>query len=139
MHPFVAATAGGALIGLAASLMMLGTGRIAGVSGIFGGLLTPKEGDMGWRVAFVGGLIFAGIVAAFAAPAAIAAPENRSLWHVAVAGVLVGGGVRLGNGCTSGHGVCGLSRLSQRSLVATLTFMSTGAIVTALMRIGGAQ
>lgn len=131
----VSALAGGALIGIAASLMLVLTGRIAGISGVFGGLLRPRAGDIGWRVAFVGGLLVAGVVLALAAPATIVATPDRSILATAVAGLLVGFGVRMGNGCTSGHGVCGLSRLSRRSLVATATFMATGILTASLIQV----
>ena len=111
--------------GLAAALFVLLNGRIAGISGIVGGLLRPARGDVGWRVAFVGGLIGAPLLYAFAA----ALPQPRidaSTATLAVAGLLVGVGTRYAAGCTSGHGVCGLSRLSPRSLVATLAFMGAG-------------
>ena len=119
------ALAGGALIGFAAVMFVLLNGRIAGISGVLGGLLPPARGDIAWRVAFLLGL--------FAAPwlwRAVAAwpPVTIEAGTVATvgAGLLVGFGTRLGSGCTSGHGVCGLSRLSPRSLVATLTFMAAG-------------
>lgn len=118
----LASLAGGALIGFSASLMLLVEGRIAGISGIVGGLLNPKPGDMDWRLAFVGGLVLAGLVGqSWVTAAPMGAP-----WRLIVAGLLVGVGTRLGNGCTSGHGVCGLSRLSPRSLASVLTFMAVG-------------
>jgi uncharacterized membrane protein YedE/YeeE len=128
MHNFtpVSALIGGALIGMSASLLLLGNGRIAGVSGILGGLLTPKRTDVLWRVLFLLGLVFAGVAARTLAPLNLAthiAASPRSLPTLAVAGLLVGFGTRLGGGCTSGHGVCGISRLSPRSVVATVTFM----------------
>ena len=136
----VSAALGGALIGLSASWMLLASGRIAGISGIFAGLLQPKAGDTGWRLAFVSGLLIAGVVATFAMPGAIAPTASRSLAATVVAGLLVGFGVRLGNGCTSGHGVCGLSRFSRRSLVATLSCMATGFVTATLIQtlLGGA-
>lgn len=126
------ALAGGAIIGLAAALFLLFTGRVAGISGVVGGLFQPVPGDFAWRVLFAAGLAAGGLVASIVAPEALAWTAQRSLGAVAVAGVLVGFGTRLGNGCTSGHGVCGLSRLSRRSLVATLTFMATGALTATL-------
>ena len=119
-------TLGGALIGIAASMMLLLDGRVAGISGIVGGLLTPRPGDIGWRLAFVGGLVLAGLGALVLAPELMAVQIDRSPAAVVVAGLLVGFGTRLGNGCTSGHGVCGLSRLSPRSLASVLTFMAVG-------------
>lgn len=132
------ALAGGALIGLSASLMMLLTGRVAGISGIIGGLLGAGRQDVAWRVAFVVGLLGAGVVAMRLDPSLLAASDQRTLLATGIAGVCVGFGVRLGSGCTSGHGVCGLSRFSQRSLVATLTFMATGiATATAIQLFRG--
>jgi uncharacterized membrane protein YedE/YeeE len=118
---------GGALIGLASILLLVSHGRIAGISGIAGGLLQRTTLDRTWRLAFVGGLAVAGVVAAIVVPQAIG-PSVRSIAAVVIAGLLVGYGTRLGNGCTSGHGVCGVSRGSGRSLVAVVTFMATGAI-----------
>jgi uncharacterized membrane protein YedE/YeeE len=135
--PFSAAL-GGALIGLSASAMLLVEGRVAGISGIVGGLFTPKAGDVSWRVAFVGGLVSAGLVASVFAPGSVAVEIDRAPWMLVVAGLLVGVGTRLGNGCTSGHGVCGLSRASPRSLVSVITFMAVGAAVAvAVGRLGG--
>ena len=119
------ALAGGALIGLAAALLLLLNGRIAGISGVLGGLLKPSRGDIGWRLAFVLGLIAAPLVYGVMAvvPAPLIEANNATL---IVAGLLVGVGTRYGAGCTSGHGVCGVSRLSPRSLVATACFMGAG-------------
>jgi uncharacterized membrane protein YedE/YeeE len=117
--------AGGVLIGLAAALFVLMNGRIAGISGVLGGLLQPRAGDIAWRLAFVAGILLAptlyGIVTAL--PAATIEADYPVL---IAAGLLVGVGTRFGSGCTSGHGVCGLSRLSPRSLVATMSFMAAG-------------
>jgi len=131
----IAAIAGGALIGLAASVMLLANGRIAGISGVYSGLLRPKAGDIGWRAAFVGGLVLSGLAFVLLQPGAIAPSADRTLLATIAAGLLVGFGVRLGNGCTSGHGVCGLSRFSRRSLVATLTFMFTGMLTASLVQL----
>jgi uncharacterized membrane protein YedE/YeeE len=132
-----ASLAGGVLIGLSASLLLIGQGRVAGISGIVGHSLGGRPGDRAWRVAFLAGLVLAGLVSALFAPAAIG-HSQRPLVLIAVAGLLVGIGTRLGSGCTSGHGVCGVSRLSPRSLVATLTFLLTGASTVALVRwLGG--
>lgn len=127
------ALAGGLLIGLAAALLVLGAGRIAGISGIAGGLLRPGADDRGWRLAFMGGLMAAPwIYTALAGPVR---PQVDAGWGlVIVAGLLVGIGTRYGAGCTSGHGVCGLSRLSLRSLVATAVFMAAGFATVALLR-----
>jgi len=120
------ALAGGAMIGGAAALLLLTHGRIAGISGVLGSLLPPGAApDRGWRLAFIGGLLAAGLIGAAVAPTAVGA-SVRTLPVVIVAGLIVGFGTRLGSGCTSGHGVCGLSRLSPRSLAATLTFMAAG-------------
>lgn len=120
-----ASLAGGMLIGLAAAALLLLLGRIAGISGIVGGLLKPSKGDAGWRLAFVLGLLAAPTVYALFQPLpAIEVTTNMPL--LLAAGLLVGVGSRYGSGCTSGHGVCGLSRLSPRSLAATLAFMATG-------------
>jgi uncharacterized protein len=123
---------GGAMIGAASALLLLAHGRIAGVSGISGALLKSNTPDRSWRIAFLAGLALAGIVGAIVAPAAVGA-SVRSLPLVIVAGLLVGFGTRLGGGCTSGHGVCGISRLSARSLVAVATFMTTGVLTAIIM------
>ncbi|QGM47426.1 YeeE/YedE family protein [Methylocystis heyeri] len=127
------ALSGGALIGLAAGLCALLLGRVAGVSGILAGLIPPRPGDVAWRAAFIAGLLAA--PAAFAMVHPLARPEFGSgPATLAVAGLLVGFGARLGSGCTSGHGVCGLSRLSLRSAVATATFMATAIVTVFLVR-----
>ena len=115
--------AGGILIGLAAAMLVLLNGRIAGISGILGGLLAARRGDTAWRVAFVLGLFAAPLVMLLYATAPRIDADAGTL---VVAGLLVGVGTSYGSGCTSGHGVCGLSRLSPRSLVATLAFMAAG-------------
>lgn len=130
--PFTALT-GGALIGVAVSLFLLFTGRVTGISGIVGGLLTPRPGDVLWRALFVAGLVTGGIAASFIMPDQVAFDVPRSSTAIVVAGLLVGFGTRLGNGCTSGHGVCGISRLSTRSIVSTLTFMATGMITAVIV------
>lgn len=136
--PF-SALIGGALIGVAASVLYALNGRVAGISGMLGGVLRPQPGEAAWRVLFLGGLLLGGAATAAFLPGAFA-PSPRALGVVAMAGVLVGVGTRIGNGCTSGHGVCGISRLSPRSLVATLTFMATGVLAATVMRsLGGAE
>ncbi len=127
--------AGGALIGLSASALWLLAGRIAGVSGIVGGLVHPRRGDVSWRAAFVAGLLSGGLLLArLNTPALGAHGGSSSPLVFAVAGLLVGVGTQLGGGCTSGHGVCGLGRASPRSVVAVATFMATGALATFLVR-----
>jgi len=119
------ALAGGLLIGVAAALFALLNGRIAGVSGVLGGLLQPRHGDVAWRVAFIAGLLAAPVL--FGLVAMVPVPRIEAGMPVLVAaGLLVGFGTRYGSGCTSGHGVCGLSRLSLRSLAATAAFMGAG-------------
>ncbi|WP_024576407.1 MULTISPECIES: YeeE/YedE thiosulfate transporter family protein [unclassified Afipia] len=131
---------GGGLIGLAAAMLMLLTGRVAGISGIFGGLLSPAISDRGWRIAFVAGLIAAPLTAALATGTPLPSPAMpASLIVIVVAGLLVGFGSRMGGGCTSGHGVCGVARLSARSLAATAIFMAAAIATVAIARhmIGG--
>jgi uncharacterized protein len=127
---------GGALIGLATANLMLLTGRIAGVSGIFGGLLAWQPGDRAWRLAFVAGLIAAPLIATLAGAPLPRPAMAANLVLVAVGGLLVGFGSRMGSGCTSGHGVCGLARLSPRSIAATLIFMGTAVVTVAVVRHG---
>ena len=130
----VSAAIGGALIGLSAVLLMLSTGRIAGISGIFSGLLNLRGEDKGWRIAFIVGLILAPILAGLVGYG-VAQPKLPSSWAViVVAGLLVGFGTRLGGGCTSGHGICGIARLSPRSIAATMTFMAVAMLVVAITR-----
>jgi uncharacterized protein len=119
---------GGILIGLAASGLLLFNGRIAGISGIAAGLLPPWHGEVRWRMAFVFGLLAGGLLLLRVDPSAFGSAYPRSLFTLVAAGLLVGLGTRIGSGCTSGHGVCGLSRRSARSLVATVTFMLTAAV-----------
>jgi uncharacterized protein len=136
MAPFdpVSALIGGALIGLAAVLLMLLNSRIAGVSGILGGALTGA--DRGWRLAFLIGLVGAPLLLG-AAGRPLPMPWMPSSFAIVIAaGLLVGFGTRLGSGCTSGHGVCGIARLSPRSIAATLVFMASAMVVVALMRHG---
>ncbi|GAC1529890.1 MAG: YeeE/YedE family protein [Ramlibacter sp.] len=130
--PWTAAI-GGVAIGLAAAIFVLFNGRIAGISGIMGGLLKPVRGDIGWRVAFIAGLLAA--PAAYALFADLPRPQiDASNVALVVAGLMVGIGTRYGSGCTSGHGVCGISRLSPRSLVATASFMAAGFVTVFLAR-----
>ncbi len=136
MAPFdpVSALSGGVLIGVASVLLMMLNGRIAGISGILGGLLSGGAGDKAWRVAFVAGLIAAPLIFA-AMGQSLAVPDMPANWLVvAAAGLLVGFGTRLGSGCTSGHGVCGIARLSLRSIVATAIFMAAAVATVAIVR-----
>ena len=127
------ALSGGILIGLACALFLLFNGRIAGISGILGGLLRPVAGDIDWRIAFIGGLLMAPLAFQMVAPLPLVQIDADTLTLIS-AGLLVGLGTRYGSGCTSGHGVCGLSRLSPRSLAATLSFMLSGALVVFFLR-----
>jgi uncharacterized protein len=135
----ISAAIGGALIGLSALLLLLLNGRIAGVTGIFAGILDPAGTDRAWRAAFIGGLIAAPLAAPLLGYTVPVPQMPASLITVAVAGVLVGFGTRLSNGCTSGHGICGIARLSPRSIVATGVFMAAAIAVVAVTRhvIGG--
>lgn len=130
--PWTALT-GGILIGLSAALLVLLNGRIAGVSGVLGGLLTPAQGDKAWRAAFLIGIVLAPL----AYPMIASLPPvqiDAGYGTLVVSGLLVGMGTRYGGGCTSGHGVCGLSRLSPRSLLATLAFMGAGFVTVFVVR-----
>lgn len=129
----VASLVGGALIGLASVWLLAASGRIAGISGILHGLFAQPPGDRSWRVLFIAGLVAAGFAwHALVAPAPVR--EGFGLGWAAAAGLLVGFGTRVGGGCTSGHGVCGLGRFSLRSLVAVMVFMATGMAATYVMR-----
>lgn len=134
MHPYLAAAIGGVLIGVASALLLFFNGRIAGISGIAGGLFSPSRGDAAWRGAFLAGLIVGGLLLHAFLPSAIGAPVVAGMGAPIAAGLLVGFGTRLGGGCTSGHGVCGLARGSARSLAATMTFMVTAAITVYVVR-----
>ena len=125
--------AGGLLIGAAVAAFVLIHGRIAGISGILGGLLRPAGRDVGWRIAFIGGLLAAPVLYALFNRFPVATIE-AGFPVIVLAGVLVGVGTRYGSGCTSGHGVCGISRLSPRSLAATATFMAAGVVTVFVVR-----
>lgn len=124
---------GGIIIGLSAAAFILLNGRIAGISGILGGLLVPRKRDVLWRVAFIGGMLSAPVLWAMTADLPTI-KINASVPVLVVSGLLVGIGTRYGSGCTSGHGVCGLSRLSARSLTATLAFMAAGFVTVYIVR-----
>ncbi|HET9450821.1 MAG TPA: YeeE/YedE family protein [Aggregicoccus sp.] len=134
MTQYLLSLLGGVLIGVSVSTLLLFNGRIAGISGIAGGLLFPERGDVSWRVAFLGGLVGGGLLLRAFLPQSLGAPVVTGAGLVVLAGLLVGFGTRLGNGCTSGHGVCGISRGSARSIAATLTFMATGVLTVFLAR-----
>ncbi len=142
----IASLLGGMLIGLSVSVMLLFNGKIAGISGIVGGILSPAQNDTKWRLLFLGGLLVGGLIVSFFSSNLFAGGDvfaieiERSWPALILAGLLVGFGSRFGSGCTSGHGVCGISRFSPRSLVATITFISTGALVVYIVNhlFGGA-
>jgi hypothetical protein len=129
-----ASLAGGLLIGASTSALLWLDGKVAGISGIVGGLLRPARGDVAWRVCFVAGLLGAGYLLRAIVPALFVDATMGSFGVALLAGFLVGVGTRLGGGCTSGHGVCGLSRGSRRSFVATLVYMATGMATVFLVR-----
>jgi hypothetical protein len=135
----IPALIGGALIGVAASLILLTHGKVAGISGIYGGLFRRGTSDRNFRFAFIAGLVFAGALVRVFFPATFTTTWSATLPLALAAGLLVGFGTQLGNGCTSGHGVCGISRLSLRSVIATATFMATGIATVFVVRhmIGG--
>lgn len=135
----LSALVGGALIGLAAVLLLKLNGRIAGISGIANGVLSLQPGDRLWRLLFLVGLILGGVLYQLATGNVLVAREGFSLTHLAIAGLLVGFGTRLGSGCTSGHGVIGIARLSPRSIVATVTFLSIGIATATLLSAVGAR
>lgn len=136
MHEFTPLTGalGGALIGLAAALLLALNGRIAGISGIVGGLLPPRAGDALWRLLFVLGLALGALLVRLYSGAPLAVPVESSTFTLVLGGVLVGFGTRLGSGCTSGHGICGLARLSPRSVVAVLIFMASAMLTVFALR-----
>ena len=125
---------GGALIGLSITILLLFNGRMAGISGIMNGLFNSPKNEVIWRFTFLCGLIIGAIIFQFMSPDFFTPRQGYPLWLVAVGGFLVGIGTRLGNGCTSGHGICGLANLSKRSLFATLTFMLTGMVTVYIIR-----
>ena len=129
------ALAGGILLGIASAAFILVNGRVLGISGILGGLIVPQRSDVRWRVFFLLGMLLAPATLAWLVPGLISAPRiEASSVGIVMAGLLVGLGTRYGSGCTSGHGVCGLSRLSPRSLMATLAFMSAGFVTVYVAR-----
>jgi uncharacterized membrane protein YedE/YeeE len=127
------AIVGGVLIALGLAVVLIGTGRIAGLSGIAAGIVRPTGGDRSWRIGFLGAAIAVGAVFELAAPSTFDAAPPHPLWLIAISGALVGFGTRIGNGCTSGHGLCGLGRFSKRSLIATCTFFGIAVITATLV------
>jgi uncharacterized membrane protein YedE/YeeE len=134
----VSSTIGGVLIGLSATALLMLNGRLSAISGILSGVVVPKRGEFLWRLVFLLGLVVGGAIIVAVHPTSIA--PGASMAVAIAAGLLVGFGTRLGSGCTSGHGVCGISRLSTRSIVATMIFMATGALTVFVARhvLGGA-
>jgi uncharacterized protein len=130
----LSALAGGVLIGAAATVLFWSHGKVAGISGILGGIFVPGTLDRPFRFSFLAGLLLGGLMLLLGFPQIFASTVNLSFTRVAAAGLIVGFGTRLGNGCTSGHGVCGITRFSSRSLVATITFMATGFATVFAMR-----
>ena len=126
---------GGVIIGLAATMMLLFTGRVTGISGIVGGILNPSTPDKMWRLLFLVGLILGGTFLKLLQPELFTVISSAAPLDYVIAGFLVGFGTLLGSGCTSGHGVCGISRFSSRSIVATITFISAGVISVVLFRL----
>ncbi len=125
---------GGVLIGLAVTLMLLFNGRVTGISGIINSAIVKPQKDSGWRWSFIAGLVLGGFVLVALNAEFFANTTGRSLTEIAIAGVLVGFGTAMGKGCTSGHGVCGVSRLSIRSIIATVTFIAAGLVTVALVK-----
>ncbi|MGY5705511.1 YeeE/YedE family protein [Vibrio antiquarius] len=119
---------GGILLGISATILLLVNGKIAGISGIMNGIMSPKKGDYSWRLLFAVGMIAGGLISVLMLGVAVPSTANLSLGMVIAAGLLVGIGTRLGNGCTSGHGICGMGRLSKRSIVATCVFMAVAGL-----------
>lgn len=119
---------GGMLLGVSATLLLLFNGKIAGISGVINGLLTPKEGEVSWRLLFFAGMVFGGLVSVGVFGISMPETDGMTLPVLVAAGILVGMGTRLANGCTSGHGICGIGRLSKRSLVATGVFMAVAGL-----------
>ncbi|HCH5255386.1 TPA: YeeE/YedE family protein [Vibrio parahaemolyticus] len=119
---------GGILLGISTTILLLVNGKIAGISGIMNGIMSPKKGDYSWRLLFAVGMIAGGLISILMLGVAVPSTANLSLGMVIAAGLLVGIGTRLGNGCTSGHGICGMGRLSKRSIVATCVFMAVAGL-----------
>ena len=127
------ALSGGILIGVAATLLLLFNGRIAGISGMMGGLINASRSELLWRIAFLAGIVIGAFLFNHFKPDFYQPRENFPVWLLALGGFLVGFGTRMGNGCTSGHGICGIGRLSARGVVATCVFMLTGVLTVLLV------
>lgn len=126
---------GGVVIGLAVSLMLLFNGRVTGISGIIGGALRPEKGQWAWRIFFILGLVVGGFILKGVYPQSFVQKVNTQFYDYIIAGLLVGYGTLLGNGCTSGHGVCGISRFSIRSIIATVTFIVSGMVSVLIFKL----
>ncbi len=138
MNDYILALLGGALIGISVSLMLWWNGRVTGISGIvYAATVKPVKGDLDWRLHFIVGMLGGGLLLQILYPEAFTGNLPTANWTLIAGGLLVGFGTVLGNGCTSGHGVCGISRLSPRSLVATITFMSAGIVSVYVFRLLG--
>lgn len=131
---WIHALMGGVLIGTSVTILLLFNGRVTGISGILSGALFPHKGEVGWRMAFLSGLLSGGLLLYVLRPEFFSKPVTSSTLQLIIAGVLVGFGTLLGNGCTSGHGVCGISRLSIRSIVATISFIFAGILMVSAIR-----
>lgn len=130
----ISATIGGVLLGIAAAVLLLANGHVCGISGIMGGAAFAPRGDRVWRLVFLSGLLAGGAMVAWVDRSALALASEQSIWLAALSGIIVGFGTRMGEGCTSGHGLCGIARFSPRSIVATLVFMTTGAATVFVVR-----
>ena len=137
MNPYMGALVGGLIIGLSTSILLLFTGKIFGISGIIGGIIKPSANDVLWRIVILAGLILGGLLVYLYYPEAFPTKSETSHGKLLVAGLLVGFGTQLGGGCTSGHGVCGVSRLSTRSIAATITFIAWGVLAVLILNYGG--
>lgn len=131
---WINALVGGLIIGISVSLMLLWNGRVTGISGIVNGAISPVKGDTLWRVLFIVGLFLGGLSLKFFKPDAFTGALTTDLWTTVLAGLLVGFGTILGSGCTSGHGICGISRMSIRSLVATFVFVAAGVVAVVIFK-----
>lgn len=134
---WINALMGGVLIGISVTILLLFNGRVTGISGILSGALFPHKGEVSWRITFLSGLLSGGLLLYLLRPESFSSPATSSTLQLMVAGLLVGFGTLLGNGCTSGHGVCGISRLSVRSIVATMSFIFAGVLMVSVIRYWG--